>query len=111
VRLTDFYASFIPTMRKEVLDETPVSSDRKHPTILHEFNWWSCYPDPRDKPKYADTQMLATWLDAAIETARANGQEELLPTYRRVSLRLQALCRKDGLSMRRCPLWRKFSGR
>ncbi len=104
VRITDFYASIIPTWCKEVLDETPVNSDRKHPTILHEFNWWSCYPDPRDKPKYADTQMLAAWFDLAVQTARDNGQEEFIPTYRRISLRMQALCRKDGLEYaRRCP--------
>ncbi len=103
-RITDFYASIIPTWCKEVLDETPVNSDRKHPTVLHEFNWWSCYPDPLDKPKYADTQMLASWFDVAVQTARANGQEELIPAYRRISLRLQALCRKDGLEYaRRCP--------
>jgi hypothetical protein len=48
--------------------------------------------------------MLAAWFDVAVQTARANGQEELIPTYRRISLRLQALCRKDGLEYaRRCP--------
>jgi hypothetical protein len=103
-RITDFYASIIPTWCKEVLDETPVESDLKHPTILHEFNWWSCYPDPLDKPKYADTQMLASWFDTLVQTAKDNGQEDLIPTYRRIGLRLQALCRKDGLEYaRRCP--------
>lgn len=103
-RVTDFYASIIPTWCKEVLDETPIKTDLKHPTILHEFNWWSCYPDPLDKPKYRDTQMLASWFDTLVETAKANGQESLIPTYRRIGLRLQALCRKDGLEYaRRCP--------
>jgi hypothetical protein len=48
--------------------------------------------------------MLATWFDLAIKTARENSQEELLTAYRRIGLRLQALCRKDGLEYaRRCP--------
>lgn len=103
-RVTDFYASIIPTWLKEVLDETPVDNDGKHPSLLHEFNWWSCYPDPTDKPKYRDTQMLPTWFDTLVETARQNGQEELIPTYRRNGLWLQALSRKDGLEYaRRCP--------
>lgn len=100
-RITDFYASIIPTWCKEVLDETPVKNDGRHPALLHEFNWWSCYPDPNDKPKYKDTQMLPTWLDTLVETARKNGQEDLIPVYRRNSLWLQALCRKDGLEYAR----------
>jgi hypothetical protein len=103
-RITDFYASIIPTWCKEVLDETAVNNDGQHPALLHEWNWWSCYPDPDDKPKYKDTQMLPTWFDTLLATARKNGQEELIPTYRKNSLWLQALSRKDGLEYaRRCP--------
>lgn len=103
-RQTDFYASIIPTWMKEVLDETPIITDRRHPTILHEYNWWSCYPDPRDRGKYAACQFKPFWLDTLIKTARENGEEDLIPTYRKNSLRLQALCRKDGIEYaRRCP--------
>lgn len=103
-RVTDFYASIIPTWLKEVLDETPVNNDSKHPSLLHEFNWWSCYPDAADKPRYRDTQRLPTWLDALVETARQSGQEHLIPNYRRNGLWLQALSRKDGIEYaRRCP--------
>ncbi len=103
-RDTDFYASIIPTWMKEVLDETPIQTDLRHPTILHEYNWWSCYPDPDDRAKYADTQFKAHWLDTLVRTAREKGQEQLIPTYRRNSLWLQALCRKDGIEYtRRCP--------
>ncbi len=103
-RDTDFYASIIPTWMKEVLDETPIVTDHRHPTILHEYNWWSCYPDPRDRDKYVGTQFKPFWLDTLVKTARENGQEELIPTYRKNSLWLQALCRKDGLEYaRRCP--------
>ena len=103
-RDTDFYASIIPTWLKEVLDETPIITDRRHPTILHEYNWWSCYPDPEIRAKYAACQLKPYWLDTLIKTAKENGQEELIPTYRRNSLWLQALCRKDGIEYaRRCP--------
>ena len=103
-RITDFYASIIPTWCKEVLDETVVNNDGLHPSLLHEWNWWSCYPEPNDKPKYKNTQMLPTWFDTLVATARTNGQEQLIPTYRKNSLWLQALSRKDGLEYaRRCP--------
>jgi len=103
-RITDFYASIIPTWCKEVLDETVVKTDGQRPTLLHEWNWWSCYPDPNNKPKYRHTQMLPTWLDTLVQTARTNDQEQLIPTYRKNSLWLQALSRKDGLEYaRRCP--------
>lgn len=103
-RITDYYASIIPTWCKEVLDETVVNNDGRHPSVLHEWNWWSCYPDPNDKPKYQETQMLPTWFDTLVATARTNGQEQLIPTYRKNSLWLQALSRKDGLEYaRRCP--------
>jgi len=100
-RDTDFYASIIPTWMKEILDETAIHTDRKHPTILHEYNWWSCYPDPADRAKYADMQMKPFWLDRLVRTARENGQEDLLPIYRRNSLWLQALGRKDGIEYTR----------
>jgi hypothetical protein len=103
-RITDFYASIIPTWSKEVLDETVVNNDGQHPALLHEWNWWSCYPDPNDQPKYKDTQMLPTWFDTLRDSARKNGQEELITTYRQNSLWVQALSRKDGLEYaRRCP--------
>jgi hypothetical protein len=103
-RITDFYAVISPAWCKEMLDETPVQSDGRHPTILHEYNWWSCYPDPRSRHAYADTAVKPWWLDVLEKTARANGQERLIPTYRKNSLWLQTVCRKDGLEYaRRCP--------
>ena len=100
-RDTDFYASVHPKWIKEVLDETAMNTDREHPMILHEYNWWGCYPDPADREKYAGAQLLPYWLDALVNTARENGQEELLPLYRKNSLWLQALCRKDGVEYAR----------
>ena len=38
--------------------------------------------------------MKPFWLDTLVKTARENGQEELIPTYCKNSLWLQALCRK-----------------
>jgi hypothetical protein len=100
-RGTDFYASIHPKWKKEVLDETDIATDGKHPTILHEYNWWSCYPDPADRRKYATAQLIPYWLDTLEQTAWANGQGELIRTYRENSLWLQALARKDGIEYAR----------
>jgi hypothetical protein len=100
-RLTDFYAVIVPTWCKEVLDETPVPGDGRHPAILHEYNWWSCYPDIGSRRKYANTAIKPWWLDVLEKTARENGQEHLISTYRKNSLWLQTLSRKDGLEYAR----------
>ena len=100
-RITDFYASIHPKWMKEVLDETDFETDNLHPTILHEYNWWSNYPTPDDKGKYANTQLIPHWLDTLVKTAKENGQEELIPVYHKNSLWLQALCRKDGIEYTR----------
>ena len=100
-RITDFYASIHPKWMKEVLDETAMITDHKHPMILHEYNWWSCYQNPADKSKYENTQIKTDWLDTMVKTAWENGQSELIPLYRKNSLWLQALCQKDGLEYAR----------
>lgn len=101
-RHTDFYASCLPpNWAKDVLDERDVRTDGKHPLVLHEYNWWSCYPDPADREQYVATQISPFWLDELERTARQNGQEHLIPTYRKNSLWLQALCRKDGIEYAR----------
>ncbi|MBU7004759.1 MAG: hypothetical protein HXS50_04280, partial [Theionarchaea archaeon] len=102
-RRTDFYVSLFAG-RKDVLDETPPLTDGLLPLILHEYHWWSCYPDPSARRKYEKTQIIPFWLDSLERTARVNGQEHLIETYRRNSLWLQALCRKDGIEyVRRKP--------
>ncbi len=103
-RMSDFYAVVIPTWMKEVLNETPIKTDGLHPNLLHEYNWWSCYPDPKSREKYKDTVVFPWWLDVLEKSAAEKGQLDLVPTYVKNSLRLQALCRKDGLEYaRRCP--------
>jgi Glycosyl hydrolases family 2, sugar binding domain/Glycosyl hydrolases family 2/Glycosyl hydrolases family 2, TIM barrel domain len=100
-RDTDFYAQVHPKWRKEVLDEVDMNTDGLHPVILHEYNWWSCYPDPADAAKYEHAQLKPFWFDMLTATARENGQADLLPVYRENSLWLQALCRKDGIEYAR----------
>ncbi len=100
-RVTDFYASIHPKWMKDVLDEADMPTDGKHPTILHEYNWWSCYPDPADRDKHVSMQLKPFWLDTLERTAWANGQGELIRTYRKNSLWLQTLARKDGIEYAR----------
>ncbi len=101
VRDTDVYVEIMPTWMKKVLDEPEIETDELHPVILHEYNWWSCYPDTADRGKYAESQLKPFWFDLLVKSARENGQEELIPTYRKNSLWLQALCRKDGVEYAR----------
>ena len=102
-RHTDYYVSLVPA-HKDVLEEPRARSDGLHPKILHEYLWWSCYPDPANRVKYDATQMKPFWLDTLERTARENGQWDLVPTYRKNSLWLQALSRKDGVEyVRRNP--------
>ncbi len=102
-RHTDYHCFFLRGW-KDVLDEPVTASDGVRPRILHEYYWWGCYPDPRDRSKYATSQVKPFWLDELERTAEQNGQKELIPTYRRNSLWLQALCRKDGVEyVRRNP--------
>jgi hypothetical protein len=103
-RMSDFYAVVVPTWMKEVLNETPIVTDGLHPNLLHEYNWWSCYPDPASRNNYRNTAVVPWWLDALEKSTRQHGQWDLVPAYVRNSLVLQALCRKDGLEYaRRCP--------
>jgi len=102
-RHTDFYVALVPT-RKDVLEEFTIKGDGLHPTIFHEYYWWSCYPNPEAGARYANAQAKPFWLDTLVKTARENGQAELIPTYHKNSLWLQALCRKDGVEfVRRNP--------
>ena len=100
-RITDFYTSMIPTWCKRALDETPLDSDGKHPSMLHEYSWWSCYPDPQNKSKYDKTPLIPWWLDEAEKTAKANGQLDLIPSYVKNSAYIQEICRKDGFEYAR----------
>ena len=43
---------------KEVLNETPIVTDGLHPNLLHEYNWWSCYPDPQQEQVYQNTALV-----------------------------------------------------
>ena len=100
-RNTDFYASLHPKGIKVVMDETEMETDHKRPMILHEYNWWSSYPDPLNRKKYEKSQIKPFWLDTLEKTAWKNGQGELLSLYRKNSLWLQELCQKDGLEYAR----------
>jgi beta-galactosidase/beta-glucuronidase len=100
-RNTDFYATVHPKWMKGILDETDMRSDEKRPTILNEYNWWSNYPNPKDKEKYSKAQLKPFWFETLLESARKNGQEKLIPKYHENSLKLQALGRKDGIEYAR----------
>lgn len=67
------------------------------PVILHEYRWWSSYPNPELKPKYANAGMRPFFLDHAERVAEEKGFAHLLPVFVENSAKLQALERKIGL--------------
>jgi hypothetical protein len=73
-RMSDFYAVVIPTWMKEVLNETPILTDGLRPNLLHEYNWWSCYPDPTSRKHYKNTAVFPWWLNVLEKSAREKGQ-------------------------------------
>jgi len=100
-RNTDFYASIHPLWLKDVCEEGDMKTDGRAPMMLHEYNWWSNYPDVNLRAKYANSQLKPFWLDVLEETAEAQGQAELIPICHRNSVWLQALARKDGIEYAR----------
>lgn len=97
-RAVDFLA---PPVWKDVLEEPVIRTEGRLPLVLHEYLWWSCYPDAKSAGRYRDTNKKPWWLDQLVQSARRNRQLHLLDVYRRNSLRLQALCRKDGMEYAR----------
>ena len=67
------------------------------PVIMHEVGWWSSYPNPALKKKYAGCAMLPFFITFAAEVARKKNMENLLPLFVKNSENLQALERKNGL--------------
>jgi beta-galactosidase len=68
----------------------------KRPFIVHEYAWWSSYPDSRLKEKYKGA-MLPYFIDYAEKKARQNGLQKLLPVFAENSQKLQAIERKTCL--------------
>ena len=73
----------------------------RKPVILHEYRWWSSYPNPRLKKKYAQSAMRPWFIEHAEKVAREKGFEDLLPVFVENSEKLQALERKIGLEKAR----------
>jgi beta-galactosidase len=64
------------------------------PIIAHEYPLVASYPNPALAAKYDEEPF---WIKLAVENARKNGLEHLLPEFVRNSERIQALCRKEML--------------
>lgn len=100
-RETDAYVAGPPAWAMEPLRHAANSTDGLRPFILHEFNWWSCYPDVAAAERYDGAQLRPFWFDLLRDTARRGGQEGLVGSYHRASEHLQAACRKDGIEYAR----------
>ncbi len=65
----------------------------KRPFVVHEFAWWSSYPDSSLKKKYTGG-MLPYFITYAEKKAKKNGLQKLLPIFVENSQNLQAIERK-----------------
>jgi len=88
---------------RDVFDESNIEKDEEHPSpiVLHEYNWWSNYPDPSKQDKYLKTQYKPFWYKELYESAKKNEQEDLIDIYHENSVWLQAICRKEGIEFAR----------
>ncbi len=64
------------------------------PIVAHEYPLVASYPNPELAAKYPKTPV---WIQTAIDTARENGLEHLLPIFVNNTERIQAICRKEML--------------
>jgi hypothetical protein len=66
----------------------------KFPIIAHEYPLVASYPNPELTYKYKEEP---EWMKTAVENARKNGLEHLLPLYVKNTEKIQAICRKEML--------------
>lgn len=86
------------------LDYTNTPADlacQTKPVVLHEYRWWSSYPDPSIKHKYADAAMRPYFIEYAERVAADKGLSEWLPAFVRNSQARQAQERKIGMEKAR----------
>jgi hypothetical protein len=92
-----------PDMPGDFVNDAPERDDKvSKPLIVHEFKWWSAYPDVRIASKYSGA-VRPYAAEIAREAAARHGLEHLLPQFADASQRLQFLeakakmeiCRRD----------------
>ncbi len=71
------------------------------PVILHEYRWWSSYPNPKLKGKYKKAAMRPWFIELAEQVAREKGFYDQLPLFVANSEKLQTTVRKIGLEQGR----------
>jgi hypothetical protein len=92
-----------PNMPGDFVNDAADKDDKvSKPLIVHEFQWWSSYPDVRVAAKYSGA-VRPYAIEIAREAAARHGLERLLPQFADASQRLQFLeakakieiCRRD----------------
>ena len=73
----------------------------RKPVILHEYLWWSSYPDPKLKEKYNQSAVRPFFIEYAEQVAREKGMSDLLPVFVENSQKMQSLERKLGIERAR----------
>ncbi len=98
----DFINVFAAGPSGQTSDQLAKYEKSGKPIIQHEFAWWSSFPDVRIRHKYSDA-VRPYAAEIALEAARRQGLDHLLPEFAEKSQRLQLLeakakmenCRRD----------------
>ena len=103
-RVTDICEVYINATGRDAYRAWPIERCER-PIILHEYAWWSSYPNPELEAKYERLPVKPYWITEAKAAARKKGLLHLIPTFVKNSETLQAICRKEGLEFaRKSPL-------
>ncbi len=73
----------------------------RKPVVLHEYRWWSSYPDSALKEKYNKSALRPFFIEYAEQVAQEKGMSDLLPIFVKNSQKMQALERKIGIERAR----------
>jgi len=99
-RVTDIFEEC--GLGMEPLREGPsFDSSLESPYIAHEYQWWTCLPDPRTKARYDGLPMKPVGVIEMETAAAKNGLTEVLPQLAANSRKLKHAIRKEGLEFAR----------
>jgi hypothetical protein len=77
----------------------PIPREVTQPFFLHEWNWITQLPDPRNIKRYAKSPLLPLAIPEMVEAARKNGLAKELPKMIDRSRKLKHVLRKDAYEL------------
>lgn len=99
-RKTDICEIIVSARKRDAYRDWQINKCER-PIILHEYAWWSSYPNPKLASKYKGLPAKPYWITEAEEAAKRKGLSHLIPLFVKNSEKLQAVCRKEGIEFAR----------